>query len=271
LAEVSTKTQGQEATTSSAASPAPPADDGNAEPAGEPRQSTPAASAEDATATTLAEVSTKTQGQETTKSSAASPAPPADDGNTEPAAESSQSTPSAAVEDATKTAKVETSTGTREQGTTKPSTKQPADDGKEALEIALWNAVKDSDDAREIQAYVDRYPNGTFAGLARARLTDLQSRSLKDALDVAVEGPEVVPLNRKTYYTINSNNAVKARWSIGGFTNGWVEVDPMVDGHQIYIEPTDSSRIDDWFTLVFEVFDDSGNVKKARKKFRIGR
>lgn len=153
----------------------------------------------------------------------------------------------------------------------------PADEQSEpaastqSLEIALWDAVKDSDDAPELQAYVDKYPEGTFAGLARARLAKLEAAARKNALEVSIDGPEVVPLKKKTYFTIHSRNAVKARWSIAGFTNGWVPVDPMVDGHQIYVEPTDRSRAGDSFTLVFVVLDESGQSREIRKKFRIGR
>jgi hypothetical protein len=35
------------------------------------------------------------------------------------------------------------------------------------MEIALWDRVKDSKDPAELQAYIDRFPQGTFAPLAR--------------------------------------------------------------------------------------------------------
>lgn len=42
-----------------------------------------------------------------------------------------------------------------------------------AAEIAFWNTVKDSQDARDYQAYVDSYPNGAFDRLARTRIASL--------------------------------------------------------------------------------------------------
>jgi TPR repeat protein len=39
-----------------------------------------------------------------------------------------------------------------------------------ADERTYWTSVKDSSDVREIVAYLDQYPSGTFAGLARAKL-----------------------------------------------------------------------------------------------------
>jgi uncharacterized caspase-like protein len=49
----------------------------------------------------------------------------------------------------------------------------PAHDG--GAEVAFWNSVKDSNTAVEFQSYLNRYPNGLFAELARARLQRLQS------------------------------------------------------------------------------------------------
>ncbi len=50
-----------------------------------------------------------------------------------------------------------------------PSAQPPATD----VEIIFWNSVKDSNDADSIQAYLDRYPNGEFAVLARLKLKAL--------------------------------------------------------------------------------------------------
>jgi adenylate cyclase len=41
----------------------------------------------------------------------------------------------------------------------------------EALDVAFWNSVKDSNRRDELQAYLEQHPNGHFAGLARARLS----------------------------------------------------------------------------------------------------
>jgi adenylate cyclase len=46
-----------------------------------------------------------------------------------------------------------------------------ADTAADALDLAFWNSVKDSDRREELQAYLDQHPNGHFAGLARARLS----------------------------------------------------------------------------------------------------
>ena len=42
-----------------------------------------------------------------------------------------------------------------------------------AAERLFWESIKDSGDPAEFQAYLDQYPNGTYAALARARLKRL--------------------------------------------------------------------------------------------------
>ena len=39
-----------------------------------------------------------------------------------------------------------------------------------AIEISFWNSIKDSRNPADFQAYLDKYPNGQFAALARNRL-----------------------------------------------------------------------------------------------------
>jgi class 3 adenylate cyclase len=46
---------------------------------------------------------------------------------------------------------------------------EPSADTEVALELALWDSVKDGGSA-ELQAYLEQYPGGTFASLARTRL-----------------------------------------------------------------------------------------------------
>jgi adenylate cyclase len=52
-----------------------------------------------------------------------------------------------------------------------PPAPTPADAATDALDLAFWNSVKDSNRREELQAYLEQHPNGHFAGLARARLS----------------------------------------------------------------------------------------------------
>ena len=45
------------------------------------------------------------------------------------------------------------------------------------LEILFWNSVKDSKSPAVLQAYLDRYPAGTFTGLARIMIANLKEQA----------------------------------------------------------------------------------------------
>ena len=51
-----------------------------------------------------------------------------------------------------------------------------------AAEVAFWNRIRDSTNASELRAYLEAYPNGTFAETARARLRSLGPASAQPVL-----------------------------------------------------------------------------------------
>ncbi len=55
--------------------------------------------------------------------------------------------------------------------TAAPVAQQTSDET--AIELAFWNTVKDTKDSAILQTYLDRYPNGAFAGLARVMMERL--------------------------------------------------------------------------------------------------
>lgn len=56
----------------------------------------------------------------------------------------------------------------------------PARDPKE-IELTFWDSVKGSSDAAMFRAYLEKYPNGEFAPLARARVASLTTLPLQTA------------------------------------------------------------------------------------------
>ena len=48
-------------------------------------------------------------------------------------------------------------------------------------EISFWESVRDSRDAGELRAYLERYPNGDFAVLARRRIMAMESAGARPA------------------------------------------------------------------------------------------
>ena len=63
--------------------------------------------------------------------------------------------------------------------------------GSPAHDRAFWDSVKDSRSAEELKAYLEQFPNGMFATLARARLKSLAAA--KPATQVAANPPSVQP------------------------------------------------------------------------------
>jgi hypothetical protein len=107
-----------------------------------------------------------------------------------------------------------------------------------------------------------RQPPGTSAKSAPDR------ESLPEP-SIEIEGPPRAVLGRTTYYTVYSQNAVRGVWSIGGFQNDPVEVNPLGPSHQIFVEPTDATRIGDNFAIVFTAYDTHGRTVTAKKRFMV--
>src|SRR5580704_4433865 len=52
-------------------------------------------------------------------------------------------------------------------------------DSQTEIDVAFWKSVEGSKDRSELQAYLNRFPNGIFAELARLRLARLQPPSIE--------------------------------------------------------------------------------------------
>ncbi|MFM9888244.1 MAG: caspase domain-containing protein [Burkholderiales bacterium] len=72
-----------------------------------------------------------------------------------------------------------------------PSAPTPTD--PKAIEVTFWNSIKDSSRPGDYQAYMERYPKGEFASLARGRITDLQKQNEDHARTVVNLAPATPP------------------------------------------------------------------------------
>ena len=50
----------------------------------------------------------------------------------------------------------------------------------ERFELIFWDSIKDSDIPADYDAYLEAYPNGRFAPLARARAKSLRTEQAKE-------------------------------------------------------------------------------------------
>jgi hypothetical protein len=51
----------------------------------------------------------------------------------------------------------------------------------DALDLAFWDAIKDSQAPEELSAYLEQHPDGHFSALARARLLQLDDGGSSEA------------------------------------------------------------------------------------------
>jgi len=76
-----------------------------------------------------------------------------------------------------------------------------------AAEVAFWNRVRDCTSADELKAYLEAYPNGAFAEMARARLKQLAPISprphLPSAPDDALTETAVIREVQERLYNLN--------------------------------------------------------------------
>jgi outer membrane protein OmpA-like peptidoglycan-associated protein len=65
----------------------------------------------------------------------------------------------------------------------------------DAVEIAFWNSVKDAKNADAVQAYLQQYPKGKFASLARLKIKELAAppKPLPEARTVTQQKTEPTP------------------------------------------------------------------------------
>jgi hypothetical protein len=72
-------------------------------------------------------------------------------------------------------------------GASPPAAAHPGRD--QELEISFWNSVKDSKSREIIETYLRRYPQGTFAGLARAMIQDMRRVAALPPAGAAIQVP----------------------------------------------------------------------------------
>jgi len=91
---------------------------------------------------------------------------------------------------------------------------RPADADLIALEMSLWDSVKMATSAGELQAYLNRYPSGFFADVARARMAAMgNSASEKPDAKKVTDGRVTAGANQKAVAT--SQGTVVASGVIG--------------------------------------------------------
>jgi hypothetical protein len=81
---------------------------------------------------------------------------------------------------------------------------QHADDPA-AFELAFWEAMKDSKDPAEFEAYLEQYPSGAFTALAEARLQAVRQEQEAPAEPAATD-PDVSAVELAFWDTVKDSD-----------------------------------------------------------------
>ncbi len=74
------------------------------------------------------------------------------------------------------------------------------DPSQAALDLEFWQSIKNSTNPADYGAYLETYPNGTFASLARARAAQKAGQSSIAGLPSSVQAPEAEGRRIETYF-----------------------------------------------------------------------
>lgn len=115
---------------------------------------------------------------------------------------------------------------------------------------------------------VQETPAPAVEGIVTSPPAGLQTPALN--LSIEIVGPDTAPVGKRTYYTLLSQNASRAEWSIGGFSsNETFVIDPLSPSQQIYVQPSDVERIGDVFIISVTAYNDTGESVTATKQFTV--
>ena len=88
-----------------------------------------------------------------------------------------------------------------------PAGNSSATDDAARIEVAFWDTVKDSKNPRLFEAYLARYPNGVFAGIARIRIDEYRVAALDQTTppddEVVLSDPGMLREMRDRLYELN--------------------------------------------------------------------
>lgn len=70
--------------------------------------------------------------------------------------------------------------------------------GANAVELEFWRSVKESNKSEELNAYLTRYPDGVFSGIARARIAALNDPKSPMSRSASPKEPAIDPATKTT-------------------------------------------------------------------------
>jgi len=140
-----------------------------------------------------------------------------------------------------------------------PSKAAPGDEAK--LELAFWDTIKDSREPSVYREYLDRFPGGNFAGLARLKLNELSSAAASDK--AALHREQKISKAEPVYTAPPSALQPRIRSAVAGLWEGEYRCQDEAIGFSLDITEPQGSDV----TAVFEFFPLPGSLSFPRGKF----
>lgn len=78
------------------------------------------------------------------------------------------------------------------------------------IEITFWNSIKNEEDPSIIRSYLEKYPDGEFVTLARAKLAQLETSRKPQASAGSGTRAEVVPKSERRTYSFTARHVHRA-------------------------------------------------------------
>lgn len=153
----------------------------------------------------------------------------------------------------------------------KPVERNPVSrDTAGATEIAFWDSIKNSTTASDYLAYLEKYPDGSFASLARSRLARLEAaeKNAETEKSRQVEAAELARLTRSFKASWGIKMALASSFHPGRLTISPKMIEFVFDGDQSFkagqVFPVECS------TLKSAILDKSSirEVEMSNHKFR---
>lgn len=115
----------------------------------------------------------------------------------------------------------------------------------DAAEIAFWESVRDSKDAGELRAYLERYPNGDFAVLARRRLAALDKPPAASAPQLQTSPPPKMAPVAGTPHKLQVGDSWTYRLSYPRLRGQWGQPDRPSTLQVVTLSALEGNRIVD--------------------------
>lgn len=97
-----------------------------------------------------------------------------------------------------------------------PEQAEPAPaDREDAVELAFWDSVKESDDPARLEAYLAKYPQGSFTELAQLRIGELREQERREEEQLQLEAEKEANAYRSrdeiAVYVVENREAMELR------------------------------------------------------------